>query len=168
MMNYKELPDENPFLTPVAGTYYAIVTDAEVRESQTTFKPYLSLTYTLVDKDGNERGTMRDIFSEGPKRIPLYKLKKFIDAAEIKIEGDFDFNDLLKLVDAKAFIINTKLSTTSNVPRLEADVYKGDIYYPLWKSSEILGCDVPSEVYAIKNKAEYEEEVLVDGEDMPF
>ena len=167
-MNYKELPEENPISTPVAGTYYAIVTDAEVRESQTTFKPYLSLTYALVDKRGNKKGRMRDIFTESPKEISLYKLKKFLDAAEIKIEGDFEFEDLLELVNGKVFIINTKLDITWNFPRLGANIYKGEIYYPLSKSREILGYDVPSEVYAIKYKTEYEKQTLVDGKKIFF
>ncbi len=171
MMNYKDLPNENPFSTPVAGTYFAVISDAEVRESQTTFKPYLNITYNLFDKEGNDRGVMYDIITDGPKRIPLYKLRKLIDATEVKLEGDFDFEDLKEAIIGKAIIVHAKLRSNSEIPRLEPDVFKGDIYYPLSKSLDILGTEVPSEVFAFKDKSDLDESISLvecDEEDMPF
>ena len=169
MFKYSDFPESNPAKTPTPGTYYAVITGAEVRESQNTFKLYLNIAYTLFDKMGNNRGIMYDVLTDSDKEIPRYKLKRFIDAIGAEFKEEFDFTDLKNAAESKAIILTAKISKTSDTPRLEVDVFKDDIYYPLSDSMKMLGVDVPAEVLTARDNSEMEEVVeMIDDSDMPF
>lgn len=176
MLTYEKLPNENPSKQPEAGTYFAIITSAEVRESQTSFKPYLNVGYSLYDSKGTFKGIMYDIFTEGPKEIPLFKIKRFIDALGIEIKGDFDLYDLTEKAYGKIIIVDTRIRRDSDPPRLEADVFKGEVYYNISKSEEIMECKMPeniiNEIPVAPNKVytaiDGIGEEMPIGDDMPF
>lgn len=175
MINYSDLPDKRPMDLKV-GKYYAVITNVELRESQRTFNKYLNLTYTLIDEYGNNLGFMYDIFTESKKELSLFKLKKFIDALNIEIENDFDIEFLLDKVRYKALIVETKMVKNSEVPRLEVNVFKGDVFYNISKAQEIFNKEVPEEVIKLMNdkQNEYifdkssEHTLNFDQDDMPF
>lgn len=147
-INFNELPSEKPDVGLKDGTYYAIIEVAEMKASKPEMvngvevpKPdYMNLRLKLSNKKGLECGTIFDIISESAAPTARYKLRRFIEALKIDIQGDFELKDLCKLVAMRKLIVDVanKKSTWQGVERnrVEVDIAKGKIYYALDEADE--------------------------------
>ena len=132
MINFNELPNSKPagFTTIPKGRYLGTIEKAEMRQGKDTSKPpYLNIQWGLV-KDGKPMGKFFDLITEpGDAEIPRYKLKRFIQALELPITGNFTLADLAKMVPNKSAFIDITVDEKSEPARNQVDVFTGEIYY---------------------------------------
>ena len=132
MINFNELPNSKPagFTTIPKGRYLGTIEKAEMRQGKDTSKPpYLSIQWGLA-KDGKSMGKFFDLITEpGDAEIPRYKLKRFIQALELPITGNFTLADLAKMVPNKSAFIDITVDEKSEPARNQVDVFTGEIYY---------------------------------------
>lgn len=132
MINFNELPNSKPagFTTIPKGRYLGTIEKAEMRLGKDASKPpYLSIQWGLV-KDGKPMGKFFDLITEpGDAEIPRYKLKRFIQALELPITGNFTLADLAKMVPNKSAFIDITVDEKSEPARNQVDVFTGEIYY---------------------------------------
>lgn len=132
MINFNELPNSKPagFSTIPKGRYLGTIEKAEMRQGKDTSKPpYLSIQWGLA-KDGKPMGKFFDLITEpGDAEIPRYKLKRFIQALELPITGNFTLADLAKMVPNKSAYIDITVDEKSEPARNQVDVFTGEIYY---------------------------------------
>jgi hypothetical protein len=147
MINFDSLPDGNPNLGVDAGFYYATIEKAEMRNPKdATKKPYLNLQYQLQQKDGKGAGKLFDIITESDASIARFKLKRFIQALNLPISGNFELKDLAKIVPGKKFIVEIGKDKNNNNKSV-VDVFSNEIFYPLSDAAEVFGettgADIP-------------------------
>jgi hypothetical protein len=134
MINFNELPNSKPagFTTIPKGRYLGTIEKAEMRVGKDTSKPpYLSIQWGLA-KDGKPMGKFFDLITEpGDAEIPRYKLKRFIQALELPITGNFTLADLAKMVPNKSAFIDITVDEKSDPARNQVDVFTGEIYYSI-------------------------------------
>ena len=132
MINFNELPNSKPagFTILEKGTYLGVIEKAEMRQGKDATKPpYLSIQWAL-SKDGKPMGKFFDRITEpGDADIPRYKLKRFIQALELPITGNFTLADLAKMVPNKSAYIDIAVDEKASPARNQVDVFTGEIYY---------------------------------------
>lgn len=141
-INFDTLPTSNPGGGVVPkGTYFATIDKAEMRtpkprDDGSVGKPYLNLQLSLQTADGKAAGKLFDILSESDHELVRYKLRRFIEALEIPITGNFELKDLTKIVVGKKLIVDVAPDKQN---RSAVDVFSGDIYYSVAEASRIFG-----------------------------
>ena len=135
------LPNNKPFSVPPAGSYYATIESAEMKQGKDTSKPmYLNLRLKLKDKEGKSAGTIFDILTESEAPLVKYKLKRFLGAIGVTFSGDFELKDLAKVCVGKEIIVDTKIEKGLNdQERAVVDATTNEVYYPLSEASEVFG-----------------------------
>lgn len=141
-INFDSLPSDKPFSVPEAGTYYATIESAEMKQGKDTSKPpYLNLKYKLKTVDGKSAGTLFDIMAESEHSLVQYKLKRFLQAIGVSFEGEFELKDIAKLCVGKEIIVDTKIEegTDGKQDRAVVDVLTNEIYYNISEAKDIFG-----------------------------
>ena len=144
-INFNSLPSNKPSALPAAGSYYATIDFAEMKQGHDKTKPlYLNLTLSLCDKDGKSCGKIFDILAESDKELVQYKLARFIIALDLANrlgQGQFELADLAKIVKGKRLIVDVKQEPANNNYPAKAvvDILSGNIYYPLSDAATIFG-----------------------------
>ena len=140
-INFDSLPNNKPFSVPPAGSYYATIESAEMKQGKDTSKPmYLNLRLKLKDKEGKSAGTIFDILTESEAPLVKYKLKRFLIAIGVTFSGDFELRDLAKVCVGKEIIVDTKIEKGLNdQERAVVDATTNEVYYPLSEASEVFG-----------------------------
>ena len=112
-----------------SGRFLATIEAAIMKQGKDTNKPmYLAVTYNLMTMDGKKAGKFWDNITEPTSDIPKFKLKRFIEACEIKGLTNFELKDLAKIVPGKT--IGIDLIPDRNDPaKTVIDVFSGMIYY---------------------------------------
>jgi hypothetical protein len=127
---FDSLPSERPNPTKEVGFYMATISNAEMKVPKNQGKPYLCLTYDLVDKAGKSAGKLWDNFVDVEKELPRYKLQRLVNAVCPKLTGEFELKDLTKLVVGKKLVDDIGIDEKSDQPRNQVEVFKHEIYYP--------------------------------------
>jgi hypothetical protein len=149
-INFNALSTNKGFSVPEAGTYYATIESAEMKQPKDTSKPmYLNLKLKLKNAEGKPAGTIFDILTEGEHSLVQFKLRRFLEAINIVFDGEFELKDLAKLCVGKELIVDTKVEkgTNGNQDRASVDVMK-DIYYSMSEAAAIFGEAAPSVINA--------------------
>jgi hypothetical protein len=139
-INFNELPNSAPNNFPLVaiGRYYATIDLAEMKQGKDTTKPpYLNLRYSLTTGEGETAGKLYDMLFATDHEIVRYKLKRFIEALELPITGDFHLEDLTKVVINKKLIVDVTHDTKGEKPKAVVDVFKGAIFYPMNEAGEL-------------------------------
>ena len=164
-INFDALPNSKPFSIVPAGTYYATIESAEMKQGKDTSKPpYLNLKYSLKTKEGKTAGTLFDIIAESEHNLMQYKLKSFLLALGVTFEGAFELKDIQKLCVGKQIILDTKIEegTDGRQDKAVVDLFTKDIYYNLSEAKEVFGNEVSGAINAAdaEDATAVEEEVL--------
>lgn len=141
-INFDALPSDKPFSVPPAGTYYATIESAEMKQGKDTTKPpYLNLKYKLKTKEGKNAGTMFDLIAESEHSLMQYKLKRFLIAIGVSFDGEFELKDIQKLCVGKEIIIDTKIEagTDGKQDRAVVDLFTNEIYYNISEADDLFG-----------------------------
>lgn len=141
-INFDSLPSNKPFSVPEAGTYYATIESAEMKQGKDASKPpYLNLKYKLKTVDGKNAGTLFDIMAESEHSLVQYKLKRFLLAIGVSFEGEFELKDIAKLCVGKEIIVDTKIEEGQDgrPDRAVVDVTTNEVYYNISEAKEVFG-----------------------------
>lgn len=135
-INFNSLPSTKPQNTVPNGFYQATIIKAEMKRSNTSGNPYLSLQYDLTDGKGTT-GKLFDLQMESEKEFLRYKLQRFLNALQLNLQGTFELKDLCKLVVGKKIIVD--VTTEDNAQygaRNAVNSFEHEVYYPLneWAS----------------------------------
>lgn len=143
-INFDALPNSKPNAIPEKGSYFACIEKAEMKQPKDAAKPpYLNLTLALKTGDGKSCGKLFDMLSESDHEVVRYKLKRFIEALQIPITGNFELKDLCKIVVGKSLIVDvTKDEKDGQPARAVVDVFTNEVYYPMSDASVIFGHEV--------------------------
>lgn len=150
-INFDSLPGNKPYSVPPAGTYYATIESAEMKQGKDASKPpYLNLKYKLKTQDGKSAGLLFDIIAESEHSLMQYKLKRFLIALGISFEGEFELKDISKLCVGKEIILDTKIEegTDGKQSRAVVDLFTNEIYYNISEAKEIFGESVSDVINA--------------------
>ena len=144
MINFDALPSNKPSELPEAGTYYATIESAEMKQGKDPTKPpYLNLSLSLKDKTGKGHGRIYDILSESDKELVQYKLARFLIALNLTNLGSFELADLVKVIKNKQLIVDVKQEEAKDgyAAKAVVDAFKGSIYYPMSDAKTIFGAE---------------------------
>lgn len=132
-MNFGNLPTSKfsgNFKTADPGVYFAKIAKAEVKKSKNTGNEYLSVRFTLEDKDGKKCGSMFDMFFDSDKSFLMYKLRRFLEACEIPCTGEMSLKDLGVLVEGKSLVVWTTTDEFNEQTRVVPNLRDAEGYYP--------------------------------------
>lgn len=141
-INFDALPNNKPFSVPPAGTYYATIDTAEMKQGKDLSKPpYLNLKYKLKSAEGKDMGVIFDIIAESEHSLMQYKLKRFLLAIGVNFNGEFELKDLAKLCPGKQIIVDTKIEEGQDgrQDRAVVDVMRDEVYYNISEAQEVFG-----------------------------
>ena len=131
-ISFDSLPTTSEYGLIEKGKYIAKIEAAMMKQPQDVAKPpYLSLTYSLKNAAGENKGKLYDMLFDSDANIVRYKLQRFITALEIPIKGNFELKDLTKIVVGKSMLVDVTKDEKSNPVRNVVDVFTGEIYYSL-------------------------------------
>jgi len=143
-INLDTVPDKNPTAGAPEGTYLATVTKTEMKQPNDLNKPmYLEVGFKLKDVDGNSYN-FKDRFFESDSSFILFKLTRFLKAADIQLSGSVELKDIEKLVNPGLEVV-TVLTQSENEwngqkrMQTEVDLFNSDCYYPVSKWAELTG-----------------------------
>lgn len=168
MINFNSLPIDKPNNLPDSGTYYATITDAEMRQGKDPTKPmYLSICLALKDKNGRSCGKIYDIIAESDKELIQYKIARFLIALGLEKLGSFELTDLVKVIKNKQLIVDVKQEEAKDGYPAKAvvDVFSGSIYYPLSDANVIFGTAPSINVNDIPFTAGSNDELKINASD---
>jgi hypothetical protein len=137
MINFDALPTTNEYSLE-ADVYLAHIEKAEMRTPKTPGKPdYLSLQYRLTRHNGKKAGVMFDAQYDSDKQLMQYKLGRFLKACKIPLKGQMELKDIATLVLNKDIVVDAVIDESGNQPRLQADLFGREVYYPTEQFDEI-------------------------------
>lgn len=154
MINFDEVSAAEKSANLKAGRYIATIEAAEMKKpnpakdgTPSTKPDYLNLTYALKTLDGKPAGKFWDIITEPNADITKFKLKRLIEACEIKGLTNFELKDLAKILPGKVIGIDLTIDTKGDRgPKTVVDVFSGLIYYALSEMDETADSEsAPSE-----------------------
>ena len=138
MINFDEVSSAERSSAPLKeGRYIATIEAAEMKTPKvapgTPAKPdYLNLTYALKTLDGKPAGKFWDIITEPTADITKFKLKRLIEACEIKGLTNFELKDLAKILPNKVIGVDLTIDyKNERGPKSVIDVFSGLIYYSM-------------------------------------
>lgn len=144
-INFDALPNSNPGGSVVpGGTYYATIEQPSMKTPQpkedgTVGADYLNMKFSLQNSDMTFAGSVWDRLVDSNHELMRYKLRRFIEALEIPIQGDFELKDLVKIINGKKLIVDIKVETKNNKEQSVVDLFGGDIYYSVREAARIFG-----------------------------
>ena len=166
-INFNALPNSSGFesLLVEDGLYILKIEKAEMRKPKATAKSqkeYLSLWYTVKDKDGKELGKMGDMQFDHDAPALQFKLRRFIEALKIPITGAFELSDLTKIVPGKELIAHVTKDDNNGKPKSVVAIFEDKVYYPIEEKttlfnegSEINATDAEDDSPFLPEKTDY-------------
>lgn len=130
-INYNSLPSEksSQFAVIPKGNYIAKIVKSEMKTPKTGKKDYFSAECDVTDPATNQSmGKFWINLYDSESNLPLFQIKRFIDAIGLKISGEFDLKDLTKMVNGKSLLVD--ICPDDEGKRSVVDV-SADCFYPL-------------------------------------
>lgn len=110
MISMNALPTEKPSMGTVIpqGQYIATIKKAEMKQPKDETKPkYFSAECDITDPvSGTAMGKFWINLFESEAPLVRYQLARFITALALPIQGEFELNDLTKMVNGKALKVD--------------------------------------------------------------
>jgi hypothetical protein len=130
MINFSELPIENPFALPKPGVYKARITEAAMKEKQDGSGEYLNMKFALTDAYGVSAGTIYDIVSESTSDVVKYKLGRLIRACALPLTGAMELKDLGKVITNRDIVVDVKIDKDNKGnDKAVVDLFSREAYY---------------------------------------
>lgn len=142
MINFNTLPTENSsqFSVIPKGSYIAKIVKSEMktpkpRQDGSVGPDYLSAECDITDPISNtSMGKFWINLFESEANLPRFQLRKFIEALNLKISGEFELKDLTKMINGKSLAVD--ICPDKEGKRSIVDV-SADCFYPLTQKTEI-------------------------------
>ena len=140
-INFDNTPDNSGGFKPVGGIYKAKVVKATMtapksKNADGTEKPkYMKCEYELFDINGEKKGKMWDNFFESEAQALQFKIGRLNIAAKLRLRGAVELADIARIIPNREFVVSTKV--TEDGKYLEADLFGGDIFWPVEEFQEV-------------------------------
>ena len=107
-----------------------------MKQGQDTSKPpYLNLQLDIIDEASETKmGKVFHILTESAHALPMYQLKRIIEALHLPITDTFELKDLVKMIQGKKMLVDIapeKPEEGKEPTRSVVDVFSGQIFYPI-------------------------------------
>ena len=132
-INMNSLPTEkgSTFAVIPKGSYIAKIVKAEMRTPKSGNKDYFSAECDITDPASNTgMGKFWINLFESEANLPRYQLRRFIEALNLNIQGEFELKDLTKMVNGKSLIVDICPEDAPEPQRSVIDI-SADCFYPL-------------------------------------
>ena len=134
MINMNSLPSEKPSIGTVIpkGQYLAKIKKADMRQPKDETKPkYFSAECDITDiESGNPMGKFWINLYESEAPLTRYQLARFIKALELPIQGQFELQDLTKMVNGKKLKVDICPEDKPEPQRSVVDI-TAQCFYPV-------------------------------------
>jgi hypothetical protein len=138
-MNFDQLPTKkgNAFDGFEPGLYRVKVEAADMKvaknDPEGNPKPdYLQVRLGVMSDNGARIGAIFDNITESDHPLVRYKTRRFIEACQIELEGEFELKDLTKILVGKELYAYVKVQENAQYgDRLVVDIGPDEIYLPL-------------------------------------
>jgi hypothetical protein len=153
-INFNSLPTEKPAQGNVVpkGQYIGLIKKAEMRQGKDETKPpYLNLEVDLTDPvSQTAMGKIWVILTESESPLPRYQLSRFIQALELPISGnqEFELKDFTKMVIGKEMLIDVTPEERKDGKEAQRSVVdvSAEIFYPILKTETTPVPDFPEAI----------------------
>lgn len=121
------------------GIYRAKVEAADMKANKTAGKPdYLNIRLGVYSDNGTRIAGVFDIFTESEHPLQRYKLRRFLEACKLNLQGNFELKDLPKVVVNKELQVFLKVQHDEQYgDKIVVDVAPDEIYMALDEESAI-------------------------------
>ena len=111
MINFNTLPKENTsqFAVIPKGSYIAKIAKSEMKTPKSEIpKPdYLNVECDITDPATNtSMGKFWIRLFESEANLPRFQLRRFIEALNLNITGEFELKDLTKMINGKSLVVD--------------------------------------------------------------
>lgn len=149
-INFNALPAEKPAMGGSMipkGQYIATIEKAEMKQGQDASRPpYLNLQLDIMDEASEAKlGKVFHILTESNHPLPMFQLKRIIEALNLPITGEFELKDLAKMIQGKKIKVDVapeKAEEGKVATRSVVDVFSGQIFYPYTVNESSLDTDI--------------------------
>lgn len=134
MINFNTLPTENASQYAVIpkGSYIAKIVKSEMRTPNQDRGPrpdYLNVECDITDPASNvSMGKFWIRLFESEANLPRFQLRKFIEALNLRITGEFELKDLTKMINGKSLVVD--ICPDKEGKQSIVDI-SADCFYPL-------------------------------------
>ena len=132
MINFNTLPKENSSQYAVIpkGSYLAKIVKSEMKAPKTEGRPdYLSVECDITDPASNTgMGKFWINLFESEANLPRFQLRRFIEALNLRISGEFELKDLTKMINGKSLVVD--ICPNKDGDRSVVDI-SADCFYPV-------------------------------------
>jgi len=131
-MNFDNLADKkgSADLSNFENGQYHVKIEAADMKPKAGKPDYMNVRFGIISDNGARIGSVFDIIAESDHALPQYKARKFIEACQLDLHGEFSLKDLAKLVVNKEMLVYLKVQTDEYGSRIVVDVAPDDIYLP--------------------------------------
>lgn len=139
MINFNSLPTENTSQYAVIpkGSYIAKIVKSEMKTPSQERGPrpdYLNVECDITDPASNSgMGKFWIRLFESEANLPRFQLRKFIEALNLRITGEFELKDLTKMINGKSLIVD--ICPDKEGKQSVVDI-SADCFYPLTNTRE--------------------------------
>lgn len=149
-INFDALPDKkgtSSISNFDGGLYNVIVEAADMKTSKKSGNPYLNVRLGVFSDEGTRITGVFDIFVDSEQPLMQYKLRRFLEACQIDLQGTFELKDLPKIIVNKKLQAYLKVQSDEQYgDKVVVDIAPDEIYVPLDEEAAIPGdADAPFE-----------------------
>ena len=151
LINMNSLPGEKPSMSNIIpkGMYHAKIIKSTMKPSSTIGKPdYLSAECDISDPvSGTRIGKFWINLYESEADLVRYQLRRFIEAIDLKISGDFELKDLTKMINGRELMVDIKPEDRKDgkAPQRSVVDIDAECFYPVTQLNK--PAEDPSEVF---------------------
>lgn len=133
MLNYDNMPNQKPAMSNVIpkGCYKAHIAKAEMKTPKSGGDDYFSAECDITEIDsGKAMGKFWIRLFDSDKSLPIYQIKRFVDALHLPIKGEFELKDLTKMCVNKDLLVDICPEDKEDPQQSVIDI-SADIFYPV-------------------------------------
>lgn len=145
-INFDSLPQGRPgYGMAPAGSYVATIEKAEMKNPTTTNpdgtpkKAYMALTLAIQDGHGKSYGKIWDNIFDSESEYVKFKVMRLCAALQLQLSGIVELKDIAKVIAGKKLIVDICEDKNAQQPRMQVDIFSGNVYYPMSEFEQIFG-----------------------------
>lgn len=130
MISYDKLKAADAPQTLAEGWNKMEIKKAEIKISKAG-DPYLNVGMQVVLPNGKYGAYVFDILKEASDGFMLYKLRKFVEGFDLPVNGNFELEDLTKVLVGRQAMVQLKIDNNPNYGKKSVVDIRNEMYIPL-------------------------------------
>lgn len=130
MISYDKLKAADAPQTLAEGWNKMEIKKAEIKISKAG-DPYLNVGMQVILPNGKYGAYVFDIFKEASDGFMLYKLRKFVEGFDLPVNGNFELEDLTKVLVGRQAMVQLKIDDNPNYRKKSVVDIRNEMYIPL-------------------------------------